>query len=66
MKRLMRTALLILIGVTMTTVILDKGEINAKQKIIDKVEEALEEYIIPDYELEVVDEYIYAMEGFMC
>lgn len=66
MKRLMRTALLILIGVTMTTTILDKGEINAKQKIIDKVEEALEEYIIPDYELEVVDEYIYAMEGFMC
>ena len=64
MKRLMRTALLILIGVTMTTVILDKGE--QKYTLIERVEEALEEYIIPDYELEVVDEYILAMEGFMC
>lgn len=68
MKRLMRTALLILIGVTMTTVILDKGE--QKYTLIERVEEAIEErldeYIIPDYELEIVDEYILAMEGFIC
>ena len=68
MKRLMRTTLLILIGVTMTTVILDKGE--QKYTLIERVEEAIEErldeYIIPDYELEVVDEYILAMEGFIC
>lgn len=68
MKRLMRTALLILIGVTMTTVILDKGEqkISFIEKVEEAIEERLDEYIIPDYELEIVDEYILAMEGFMC
>ncbi len=64
MKKLMRTTSIILIGIMMTTVVLDEGE--AEFTIIDKVEEALEEYIIPDYELEVVDEYILAMEGFIC
>ena len=68
MKRLMRTALLILIGVTMTTVILDKGEqkYTLIERIEETIEERLDEYIIPDYELEVVDEYILAMEGFIC
>ena len=66
MKRLMRTASIILIGVMMTTVVLDKGEKTIQLNIVEKVEETLEEYIIPEYELEVVDEYIYAMEGFIC
>lgn len=68
MKYFIRTASMILIGVMMTTVVLDKGEqkISFIEKVEEAIEERLDEYIIPDYELEIVDEYILAMEGFIC
>ena len=63
MKYFIRTASMILIGVMMTTVVLDKGEqkISFIEKVEQAIEERLDEYIIPDYELEIVDEYILAI-----
>lgn len=63
MKKQMIIIAIILIEMISATIVLDKGEIKAQLNIIEK---AFEEYIVPDYELEIVDEYIYAMEGFMC
>ncbi len=63
MKKQMIIIAIILIEMISATIVLDKGEIRAQLNIVEK---AFEAYIVPDYELEIVDEYIYAMEGFMC
>ena len=70
MKKLMISSSIILMSIMMTTTVLNKGEKTLKATIKKTVEHKIEEIKLPeqelDYELEIVDEYILAMEGFMC
>ena len=70
MKKLMISSSIILMSIMMTTTVLNKGEKTLKATIKETIEHKIEEIKLPEqelnYELEVVDEYILAMEGFMC
>lgn len=62
--KLMKKVFVVFVTIMMTTVVLDKGE--CKVTVIDRIEKQLDKYIMPDYELEIVNEYKLAMGGFLC
>ena len=63
---------IILIEIIMATVTVDNIDKKYTQpSIINKIEEHIEDVadnfeVQEEYELEIVDEYVYAMEGFIC